>query len=319
MATIPTITPKRIARFIEPFRVKPGRKVSLEHDFDPTSTGGHPREQAGENQELLQEGIALLADYQSRLAAAAHDAVLVVLQALDAAGKDGTIRHVMSGVNPQGVRVYGFKAPTADELAHDYLWRYAARMPTRGEIYIFNRSYYEEVLVVRVHPNLLAARGIEVGKGDGLWRRRYEQINNFEKYLADNRVHVVKLFLNLSSDEQKRRFIERIDQPDKNWKFSANDAHERDYWDDYQVAFSEMLSYTSTAWAPWYVVPADKKWFSRILAAAVIGNTLLEIDPQYPKISSQARSELKAVKRELEAEPKRSSQKHHNKRSRAAA
>jgi PPK2 family polyphosphate:nucleotide phosphotransferase len=318
MATIPTITPKRIARFIEPFRVRPGHRVSLADDFDPGSTGGHPREQAGENQELLQQGVALLADYQARLAAAADDAVLVVLQSLDAAGKDGTIRHVMSGVNPQGVRVHGFKAPTADELAHDYLWRYSARMPTRGEIYIFNRSYYEEVLVVRVHPKLLAGRDVEVGKGNGLWRRRYEHINNFEKYLADNRVHVVKLFLNLSNGEQKKRFVERIDQPDKNWKFSANDAHERDYWEDYQAAFSDMLSYTSTPWAPWYVVPADKKWFSRLLGAAIIANALIEIDPQYPKVSKQAHDELKSVKRQLETEPDRSAHKH-PKRHEAAA
>jgi PPK2 family polyphosphate:nucleotide phosphotransferase len=318
MATIPTITPKRIARFIEPFRVRPGRKVSLADDFDPASTGGHPREQAGENQELLQQGVALLADYQARLAAAADDAVLVVLQALDAAGKDGTIRHVMSGVNPQGVRVHGFKGPTPDELGHDYLWRYATRMPTRGEIAIFNRSYYEEVLVVRVHPALLAGRDVEVGKRDGLWRRRYDHINNFEKYLADNRIHVIKLFLNLSSGEQKKRFLGRIDEPDKNWKFTANDVHERSYWDDYQAAFSEMLSHTSTAWAPWYVVPGDHKWFSRILAAAIIANALIEIEPQYPKVSAQARGDLKTARRELEAGAGRSVRKHH-KRAKAAA
>jgi PPK2 family polyphosphate:nucleotide phosphotransferase len=318
MATVPTVTPKRIVRFIEPFRVRPGRKVSLAEDFDPASTGGRPREQAGENQELLQQGVALLAEYQDRLAAAGDDAVLVVLQAMDAAGKDGTIRHVMSGVNPQGVRVHGFKGPTPDELAHDYLWRYAARMPTRGEIAIFNRSYYEEVLVVRVHPALLAARGIAAGKGDGLWRLRYEHINNFERYLADNRVHVVKLFLNVSNGEQKRRFLGRIDEPDKNWKFTANDVRERDYWDDYQAAFSDVLSHTSTPWAPWYVVPADKKWFARILAAAVIANALIEIDPSYPKVSPQARQDLKAARRQLEGETNRSSRKH-GKRARVAA
>ena len=318
MASIPSVTPKRIARFIEPFRVRPGRKVSLADDFDAASTGGRAREQAGENQELLKQGVLLLADNQDRLSAAGDDAVLVVLQAMDAAGKDGTIRHVMSGVNPQGVRVHAFKAPTPDELAHDYLWRYATRMPTRGEIAIFNRSYYEEVLVVRVHPALLAARDVEAGKGDGLWQRRYEHINNFERYLADNRVHVVKLFLNLSNGEQKKRFLGRIDEPDKNWKFTANDVRERNYWDDYQAAFSDMLSHTSTPWAPWYVVPADKKWFARILAAAVIANALIEIDPQYPKVSTQARADLKVARRELEAETNRSSRKH-RKRSKAAA
>ena len=309
MAT-PPINARRISRFIEPFRVPPGRRVTLRNDFDPGSTGGHEREEMGENQELLRQGVAFLAEYQARLAAAGNDAVLVVLQAMDAAGKDGTIRHVMSGINPQGVRVYGFKAPTTDELAHDYLWRYATRVPARGEIAIFNRSYYEEVLVVRVHPQLLDARGARDGKGaDQLWRRRFDHINNFERYLADNRVHLVKLFLHMSSEEQKERFLARIDEPDKNWKFTAADVRERDYWDDYQAAFADVLTHTSTPWAPWYVVPADRKWFSRILAAAVIANALIEIDPQYPKLSREARSELQVARGKLEGEGSRHARK----------
>jgi PPK2 family polyphosphate:nucleotide phosphotransferase len=309
MAT-PPISARRIARFIEPFRIPPGRRVTLRNDFDPGSTGGHEREEMGENQELLRQGVAFLAEYQSRLAAAGNDAVLVILQAMDAAGKDGTIRHVMSGINPQGVRVYGFKAPTADELAHDYLWRYATRVPPRGEIAIFNRSYYEEVLVVRVHPQLLDARGARDGKDPArVWRRRFDHINNFERYLADNRVHLVKLFLHMSSEEQKERFLARIDDPDKNWKFTAADVRERDYWDDYQAAFAEVLSQTSTPWAPWYVVPADRKWFSRILAAAVIANALVEIDPRYPTLSEEARSGLQVARRKLEGESSRHARK----------
>ena len=301
---------KRIARFIQPFRVPPGRKVSLD-DFDPDSTGGHKREEAGENQELLHQGVELLSEYQARLAAGAADGVLVVLQAMDAAGKDGTIRHVMSGVNPQGVRVHGFKAPTADELAHDYLWRYAARVPGRGEIAIFNRSYYEEVLVVRVHPELLAARHLRDGKGeDHLWKQRFDHINNFERYLADNRIHVVKMFLHVSSDAQKGRFLQRIDAPEKNWKFTAADVRERDFWDDYQAAFSDVISHTSTPWAPWYVVPADHKWFSRLLAAAVIANALIEIEPEYPSVSSEARTQLQAARRKLEGETKAHTTRH---------
>ena len=272
-------------------------------DYDPASTGGHKREEAGENQELLQQGVALLAEYQARLAASGADAVLVILQAMDAAGKDGAIRHVMSGVNPQGVSVHGFKAPAAAELAHDWLWRYSSQVPERGEITIFNRSYYEDVLVVRVHPELLLARHEEAKKGDRLfWRNRFEQINNFEKYLTANRVHVVKLFLHISREAQRERFLSRIDDPDKNWKFTAADVRERDYWDDYQYAFSEALSHTSTPWAPWYVVPADRKWFSRILVAAVLANVLMEINPQYPTLSREARSALQEARKKLEHE-----------------
>jgi PPK2 family polyphosphate:nucleotide phosphotransferase len=291
----------RIADFIKPLRVKPGSRVNLAKDFDPTWKADFLTKKDGV--ELLRTGIELLADYQARLAAQDTYGVLVCLQAMDAGGKDGTIRHVMSGVNPQGVHVSGFKVPSAEELDHDYLWRYASRLPARGDIGIFNRSHYEEVLVVRVHRENLDRQKLPAeAKGKGVWRRRYEEINNWERYLTDNGFKVVKLFLNLSKEEQRIRFLKRIDLAEKNWKFSAADARERQRWDDYQKAFSRLLSATSTPWAPWYVIPADRKWFARICAAAVIAHTLIEIGPQYPTVSEETRRELEAVKRELEAE-----------------
>jgi PPK2 family polyphosphate:nucleotide phosphotransferase len=292
---------ERIAELIKPLRVKPGSKVNLARDFDPGYKADFLKKKDGA--ELLQTGIAMLADYQARLAAQDTYGVLVCLQALDAGGKDGTIRHVMSGVNPQGVRVTGFKVPSAEELDHDYLWRYARHLPARGDIGIFNRSHYEEVLVVRVHPeNLDRQRLPAEAKGKGVWERRYREINDWERYLTDNGFKVVKLFLNLSKEEQRTRFLKRIDLPEKNWKFSAADVRERGHWDDYQKAFSAMLSATSTRWAPWYVIPADRKWFARICAAAVLVHTLVEIDPRYPVLSEDRRQQLQAVKRELEDE-----------------
>jgi PPK2 family polyphosphate:nucleotide phosphotransferase len=292
---------KRIAELIKPLRVKPGSTVKLATDFDPAYKAGFLKKKDGT--ELLRTGVALLADYQARLAAQDTYGVLVCLQALDAGGKDGTIRHVMSGVNPQGVRVSSFKVPSAEELDHDYLWRYARRLPARGQIGIFNRSHYEEVLVVRVHPENLDRQKLPAeAKGKGVWDRRYREINDWERYLTRNGFKVVKLFLNLSKEEQRARFLKRIDLPEKNWKFSAADARERGRWDDYQDAFSQMLSATSTPWAPWYVIPADRKWFARICAGAVLAHTLIEIDPKYPKVSAETRRQLLVAKRELEAE-----------------
>src|SRR4051794_6011028 len=243
---------KRIAKTISPLRVSPGTSVDLARDFDPRYKADIVKRKK-DGKELLQTGVQLLSEYQRRLAAQDVYGVLVCLQSLDAGGKDGTIRHVMSGVNPQGVRVSGFKVPSSEELDHDFLWRYARQLPARGEIGIFNRSHYEEVLVVRVHPeNLDRQRLPKKAKEHGVWHRRYEDINNWERYLTDNGIVVVKLFLNLSKEEQRRRFLARIDFSDKNWKFSANDAKEREYWDDYQRAFSQMLSATSTDFAPWY-------------------------------------------------------------------
>jgi PPK2 family polyphosphate:nucleotide phosphotransferase len=292
---------ERIAELIAPLRVRPGSRVDLPHDFDPgyKVKGLKKKDSSG----LLRTGISMLTEYQDRLAAQDSYGVLVCLQALDAAGKDGTIRHVMSGVNPQGVQVHSFKVPSAEELDHDYLWRYAQRLPARGDIAIFNRSHYEEVLVVRVHPENLDRQKLpEECKGKGVWERRYQEINDWERYLTDNGFKVVKLFLNLSREEQRARFLKRIDLPEKNWKFSAADARERERWTDYQQAFSQMLSATSTPWAPWYVIPADRKWFARVCASAVIINTLIEIDPRYPEVSEETKRQLLEVKQELEAQ-----------------
>ena len=293
---------KRAAEFIEPFRVKPGSKVTLATDFDPSFKAGVNKKKDGVA--LLEEGVRLLCEYQERLAAQDSWGVLVVLQALDAAGKDGTIRHVMSGVNPQGVAVHSFKQPSAEELDHDFLWRYAQRLPARGEIGIFNRSHYEEVLVVRAHPEILDRQKLPAAakRKKDVWQRRYRQINDWERYLTENGIRVVKLFLNLSKEEQRIRFLRRLDLPDHNWKFSAADVREREYWDDYQKAFSEMLSHTSTDWAPWHVIPADRKWFARIAAGAVLVHALMEIDPRFPTVTKAQREALLEVKRELEAQ-----------------
>jgi len=291
----------RLAEFIEPLRVPPGHRVRLPHDYDPGYRADFVKKKDGAK--LLRTGVDLLADYQQRLAAQNTYGVLVCLQALDAGGKDGTIRHVMSGVNPQGVQVHSFKVPSAEELDHDYLWRYAQRLPNRGDIGIFNRSHYEEVLVVRVHPEHLDRQQLPPdARGKGIWQRRYREINDWERYLTDNGIVVVKLFLNISKEEQRVRFLKRVDVPERNWKFSASDVRERRYFDSYQHAFSEMLSATSTSWAPWYVIPADRKWFARICVAAVLAHTLIGIDPQYPEVSDETRRELRAARNELVAE-----------------
>ncbi|MDQ2877386.1 MAG: polyphosphate kinase 2 family protein [Actinomycetota bacterium] len=284
-----------------PLRVKPGSTVRLPEDFDPGDRLGLHKKKDGA--QLLRRGKELLEEYQRRLAAQDTWGVLVVLQAIDAGGKDGTIRHVMSGVNPQGVSVSSFKAPSAEELDHDYLWRHARRLPARGQIGIFNRSHYEEVLITRVHPEDLDRERLPPqARGAGVWKRRYREINEWERYLAGNGIRVVKLFLNVSREEQRARFLKRIDRPEKNWKFSASDARERRYWDDYQRAYAEMLTHTSTDWAPWHVLPADRKWLTRACAAAVIAATLIEIDPRYPVPGKAARRELQRARAELEAE-----------------
>jgi PPK2 family polyphosphate:nucleotide phosphotransferase len=298
---MPDLHPKRIPEFVKPFRVEPGSKVRLAKDFDPEFKAGIRKKQDGVA--LLRQGVQLLAEYQARLAAQDTYGVLVVLQALDAGGKDGTIRHVMSGVNPQGVSVHGFKVPSTEELDHDYLWRYARRLPARGEIGIFNRSHYEEVLVVRVHPENLDRQKLpREAKRKDVWKRRYREINEWERYLVDNGFRIVKLFLNLSNEEQRIRLLRRCDLPDHNWKFSARDIEERALWNEYQRAFSEMLSNTSTEWAPWHVIPADRKWFARLAAAAVIAHTLIEINPRFPDVDEDARRLLLQVRAELESE-----------------
>jgi PPK2 family polyphosphate:nucleotide phosphotransferase len=287
---------------IAPLRVPPGSEVVLGRDHDPGYTGPVTRPQAAS---LLAQSVELLADYQDRLAAQDTFGVLLVLQGIDAAGKDGTIKHVMSGVNAQAVEVRSFKQPSAEELSHDFLWRYQRALPARGWIGIFNRSHYEEVLVVRVHPAVLAAEkmpGAGSGSGSAVWARRYREINDWERYLVDNGIHVVKVMLNLSKQEQAKRFLKRIDHPEKNWKFSPADVRERGFWDDYQRAFEEMLSHTSTESAPWYVVPADHKWFTRLATAAVLVTALEAINPRYPDPDPAIRDEMAQVRTELAAE-----------------
>ncbi len=292
---------EEIADLVGPLRVDPGSKVTLAEDFDPRFKAASIGRKAGKS--LLERVVLLLADYQVRLAAQDSHGLLLCLQALDAAGKDGTIRHVMSGVNPQGVRVSSFKVPSAEELNHDFLWRYAQRLPSRGEIGIFNRSHYEEVLVVRVHPELLARQRLpDEATGKDVWERRYREINDWERYLTDNGIRILKIFLNVSKEEQRVRFLRRLELPDHNWKFSANDIRERRYWDAYQLAISEMLSNTSTKWAPWYVIPADRKWFARICVSAVLAHALIELDPQYPVLTAEQAREETTAKEELLAE-----------------
>ncbi len=284
-----------------PFLVPPGAKISLKKDYDPCYTDKRLcKEEAAEK---LQADIEQLAKYQDMLYAQDTYALLLIFQAMDAAGKDGTIKHVMSGVNPQGCDVCSFKAPSAEERNHDFLWRCAQRLPQRGRIGIFNRSYYEEALVVRVHPEILEAEQLPPGeRGKQIWKRRFDDINNFEKYITNNGIVVLKFFLNLSKAEQKKRFLKRIDRPEKNWKFSASDAKERAFWDDYQNAYEEVFNHTSTEWAPWYVVPADHKWFTRMAVAGIVLDTLKKLKLRYPTVSKEHRKELLQARKVLDNE-----------------
>lgn len=280
--------------------VPAGKKIDLQQDYDPGYTGNFLKKK--EAKRMLTQGVQMLAESQAKLYAQDNYGVLIVLQALDAAGKDGTIKHVMSGVNPQGVQVSSFKSPSGEELDHDYLWRNFKALPRRGNIGIFNRSHYEEVLVVKVHPGILENQKIPPKlKGPGIFHRRYEEINNFEQYLVNNGIVVLKFFLNLSKEEQKSRFLDRVNRPEKNWKFSAADMHERKFWDDYQAAYQEMFNHTSTEWAPWYIIPADHKWFSRLAVAAIINHTLEGLDLNFPTVNDKQKKELLDAKIELEA------------------
>ena len=300
-ATTRTTSAKELKDLVDRVRVDPGSTVRLRRDFDPGFKLGWLKKNEGAG--YLEVTREMLAEYQDRLAAQSTHGLIVVLQGIDGSGKDGTIKHVMSGVNPQGVTVHSFKAPSEEELSHDFLWRHARALPERGRIGIFNRSHYEEVLVARVHPELLEHQRLpRAARRRDVWQRRYREINNWERYLYDNGFRVVKLLLNISREEQRRRFLKRIDRPEKNWKFSASDVAERASWDDYQRAFSDMLSHTSTEWAPWYVIPSDHKWFGRITAAAVIVQALIAIDPQYPALAPNALTELAAAHAQLEAE-----------------
>jgi PPK2 family polyphosphate:nucleotide phosphotransferase len=295
-------TLKRMLELSRQYRFEHGKDFRLKH-VAPDDTGGLKSEFKQEAQVLLKQGIETLADLQDKLYAQDHWGLLLIFQAMDAAGKDGTIKHVMSGVNPQGVQVYSFKAPSAEELDHDYLWRCWRRLPERGRIGIFNRSYYEEVLVVRVHPEYLKAEKLpENLVSNDIWKDRFEDIRNFERYLTRNGIAVCKFFLHVSKDEQKRRFLNRLDEPSKHWKFSPSDVEERQYWDDYQNAYEDMIRHTATKSAPWYVVPADNKWFTRLVVAAAVTDCLMKINPEYPTISSEVHKRLTEVRVRLETE-----------------
>ena len=293
---------KTARSFSKPFRVTNGKKFRLK-DHDPGETLDFTGKDKPRAKEALAAGVQALSELQDKLYAQDHWAVLLVFQAMDAAGKDGVIKHVMSGVNPQGCEVHSFKAPTTEELDHDYLWRCSKRVPERGRIGIFNRSYYEEVLVVRVHPQILKKQKVPRELlTKRIWDERHEDIRSFERYLGRNGVLVRKFFLNVSKEEQKKRFLERIDQPEKNWKFSTADSHERKHWNDYQRAYEDMIRATATEDAPWYVVPANHKWFSRLVVAAAVIDALNSLDLAYPAIDASQKKELAAAKKELLAE-----------------
>jgi len=290
---------KRARGFAKPFRVKDGSGFRL-NDIDPGDTLHLGSEDKPGAKEALATGIQALAELQDMLYAQDRWAVLLVFQAMDAAGKDGTIKHVMSGVNPQGCQVYSFKAPSAEDLDHDFLWRCMKYVPERGRIGIFNRSYYEETLVVRVHRELLEKQTLppELVTKD-IWKERFQDIRSFERYLTRNGVIIRKFFLHVSKGEQKRRFLERLENPEKNWKFSANDIKERAFWDDYMEAYEDMIRHTSSPEAPWYVVPADNKWFTRIVVAAAVIEALDALALRYPKVSTLKLKELAAAKQVL--------------------
>ena len=289
-------------KIAKPFRITNGKKFRLK-DFDPGDTGDLKSEEKPRAKEALQTGVNVLAELQDVLYAQDRWSVLLVFQAMDAAGKDSTIKHVMSGVNPQGCEVTSFKVPTSDDLDHDFLWRCMKNLPERGRIGIFNRSYYEETLVVRVHREFLAGQKLpKECVTEHIWDERLEDIRNFERYLKRNGTIVLKFFLHVSRDEQQKRFLERIEQPEKNWKFSANDIKERALWDDYMKAYEQTIRETASEDAPWFVVPADNKWFTRVVVASAIIDALSALDLKYPRLSPEQRAELAAAKEKLLAE-----------------
>jgi PPK2 family polyphosphate:nucleotide phosphotransferase len=291
---------KRAHKFAKPFRVTRGAKFRLK-DIDPGDTLGLKSEDKARAKEALIQGIEALAELQDKLYAQDKWAVLLIFQAMDAAGKDGAIKHVMSGVNPQGCQVSSFKAPSAEDLDHDYLWRCMKCLPNRGHIGIFNRSYYEETLVVRVHPAFLENEKIPKSLiTKQIWQERFQDIRGFERYLARNGIVVVKFFLHLSRKEQQRRFLARADTPEKNWKFSSSDMAERGFWDDYQKAYEDMIRNTATKHSPWYVVPADNKWFTRVVVASAIIDTIASLGVDYPKVDQAKLREIAAARKQLQ-------------------
>jgi PPK2 family polyphosphate:nucleotide phosphotransferase len=292
---------KSHAEFMHPLIVPPGQKISLAKDYDP-GYKAHYLDKL-DSQGDLQEVIEALKHYQDMLYAQNTYSVLIIFQAMDAAGKDSTIKHVMSGINPQGCQVHNFKAPSTEELSHDYLWRCSKALPERGKIGIFNRSYYEEILITRVHPEIMEQGRLPPSLIDkNLWKQRFEEINNFEKYLVKNGTVILKFFLNVSKEEQKKRFLERINRPEKNWKFSTNDAKERAFWDDYMTVYEDMFNHTSTEVAPWHIISADHKWFTRLAVAGTIYAQLKELNLHYPKVNEEKHQELLQAKVMLESE-----------------
>jgi len=291
----------RIQKYVHPFRITKGKGFRLK-DFDPGDTCGLKLDK-GEAAELLQRGTAWLAEEQNVLYAQDRWSLLLVFQAMDAAGKDSTIKHVMSGVNPQGCQVFSFKQPSSEELDHDFMWRYVRYLPERGRIGIFNRSYYEEVLVVRVHPEILQRQRLPphlVGKG--IWDERLADIARFEDYATRQGTKILKFFLHVSRKEQKKRFMDRLEEPEKNWKFSASDVKEREFWSDYMHAFEEAIGATASKHAPWFVVPADNKWFTRLVVAAAIVDAVEDLGLAYPKVDPAKRKELAAARAALARE-----------------
>jgi PPK2 family polyphosphate:nucleotide phosphotransferase len=282
----------------EQLRVRPGHRVHLA-DLDPRDTLSF--EKKSEARGVLQNDIGRLTKLQETFAAARTRALLIVLQGMDSAGKDGVVKHVMSGLNPQGVAVYSFKTPNDEELAHDFLWRTARVLPERGRIGIFNRSHYEEVVVVRVHADeMLPREGLAPSKN--IWAERFDDINAFERHLVRNNTAILKFFLHLSKNEQRKRLLKRLDDENKNWKFSVNDIHERRYWDEYQTAYEEAINATSTESAPWYVIPADRKWFTRTAIANIVAQTLESLHPHYPHLTGEVAGQLEQFRQQLESE-----------------
>lgn len=293
---------EKIDAVVDRYRIVTGKGFSLA-DHDPADTGPYDSDAKSDAREMLAAGIDWLADHQAMLAAQDSWAVLLIFQARDAAGKDSTIKHVMSGINPQGCDVVSFKHPSATDLDHDYLWRYLSKTPARGKIGIFNRSYYEEVLIVRVHEHILAEQKMPARLvGDDIWQQRFEDIRNFENYLSRNGVSIIKFFLNVSRDEQKRRFMDRLTEPEKHWKFSRSDIEERAYWDEYTRAYEDAIRNTASEAAPWYVVPADVKWFTRLIVAAAVARRFTALDLSFPKLPADKLAELDAARKWLERE-----------------
>lgn len=293
---------KKSSEFCAPFRVDDGKGFRLK-DFDPDDTLDLDSDDKPKAKEALARGIEVLAELQEKLYAQDQWGVLLIFQAMDAAGKDSAIKHVMSGINPQGCQVFSFKAPTSEELDHDYLWRCTRHMPERGRIGIFNRSYYEETLVVRVHPEFL--KGQKLPRSlvtDQIWEERFTDIRNLERYLTRNGYVIRKFFLNVSKKEQKKRFLDRLDRPEKNWKFSSADVHERGFWDDYMHAYEETIQHTAAPHAPWFVVPADRKWFTRLVVAAAVIDALASLNLKFPEVTDAQREKLQRAREELEAD-----------------